>query len=341
MKKYKRIHRAFSIIEVIFVLVILGIISSIGSSIIVQVYESYITQNALYKVTTQTELVSNQLVNRLSYAIKNSVISKVTKDDGSWNLYFRSSMDENTSQESDVPQAIETENWLKLEDIMFGTSDFVTIEWIGYDNDSFSADTIAGWSGIADYSEANISSFKTPHSNLSLANDIISNLSADKVNLNDTALNNPAVIFTKKTGSFVEDGAGCMGLIDNNSSCIFPVKMLNNTQLEFLGTAKSTPKTITERYKLVWSAYAISPENPRDIDGDGEADLWELAFYYNYQPWNGENYKEHGTRKLLMRNLSVFKFTENGGIIQFKLCASSPISEKLYISTCKEKVVLR
>ena len=340
MKKYIKQHKAFSIIEVIFVLIILGIISSIGSSIIVQVYESYITQNALYKVTTQTELVSNQLVNRLSYAIKDSLISKVTKDDGSWNLYFRSSMDKNTSQESNISKAIETENWLKLEDIMFGTSDFTTIEWIGYDNDSFSADNISGWSGIANYSEANKSSFETPRSNLSLTDSIISNLSNKNVDLNDTA-NNPAVIFTKMSGSYVNDGPECMGLIDNNSSCIFPVKMTDNTHLEFLGTAKSSSKIITERYKLVWSAYTIAPENPKDIDGDGEPDLWELAFYYNYQPWNGENYKTDGTRKLLMKNLSVFKFTENGEIIQFKLCASSPISSKEYISTCKEKVVLR
>jgi len=62
--------KAFSLIEVVFVLVILGIVASISSQIIVQVYENYIIQKAIYKVNNQTEIVANQLVNRLTYRIE-------------------------------------------------------------------------------------------------------------------------------------------------------------------------------------------------------------------------------------------------------------------------------
>ena len=335
MIPYNKARKAFSLIEVVFVLVILGIISSISSSIIVQVYESYITQNALYKVSTTTELVANQLVNRLTYAIPISTISKVTNNNGAW---------------VHATPPIEDTDWIQLKNIMFGNSSFKTIEWIGYDNDSFSASVRPGWSGVANYSTSTETLLNTPASNLTLSRDIIWNLSNNKVDMDDpTNFNTPAVVFKEKDNYYTgvsEYSPTCMGLIDNNSSCIFPVQRNNDTQLQFIGATANTPKIITERYNLAWSAYAVVPEDP---DGDN---LWDLYLYSNYQPWNGETYNnkvynanglspEGISKKLLMKNVSVFKFTKNGGIIQFKLCASSQISSTNYISTCKEKVVLR
>ena len=93
-------------------------------------------------------------------------------------------------------------------------------------------------------------------------------------------------------------------------------------------------KKIYERYKLAWSAYALVPE---DLDGDG---LFDLNLWYNYQPWNGENYTD-GTSSLLINNVSVFKFTENGGVIQLKLCASENIGQDFNISSCKEKAIIK
>jgi prepilin-type N-terminal cleavage/methylation domain-containing protein len=335
MKPYIKTHKAFSLIEVIFVLIILGVISSIGSSIIVQVYESYITQNALYKVTTKTELVANQIVNRLTYAIPISTISKVTDNNGTW-------------IHSTPP--IENTEWIQLKNIMFGTSAFRSIEWIAYDNDSFSASTTPAWSGVGNYNTSNKNILNTPGSNLALSREIIFNLSNGKVDLDRSISatapfnNSGAIVFKQENGYFTgisEYDPSCMGLmnyhnistINQNSSCIFPIKRESNEQFSFQRVGES--KIITERYKLAWSAYAIVPEDP---DGDN---LWNLFLYSNYQPWNGENYKTHGTKKLLMGNVSVFKFTKNGGIIQFKLCASENIGETFPISTCKEKVVLR
>lgn len=338
VKKYKKVRKAFSLIEVILVLVILGIVSSIGSSIIVQVYESYIVQNALYKVSTKTELVANQLVNRLSYSIPSSTISKVTNNDGSWDLALGSPI------EGGVGGVLANDsNWIRLKNIMWGTSVYRTIEWIGYDNDSFSAATIPGWSGVSNYSTASENNLSTPGSDLALAKIIMTNLSEDKVQLTE---DEPAALFFKTKGDVYKTSnpisrysPSCMGLIDINTSCVFPVRIgVSNTELVF---PNAQEKRVSERYALAWSAYAVVPENPTDIDGDGIPDLWDLFLYYNYQPWNNENYKDHGSKKLLMHNVSVFKFTKNGGVIQFKLCASSQISSDNYISTCKEKVVLR
>ena len=319
MIKNKKVRSAFSLLEVIFVLVILGIVASIGSSILVQVYEAYITQNAVYKVNAKTELVANQIVNRLSYAIPGTTISKDITRHG----------------------IEEKKDWIKLKDIPAIDTNFTTIEWIGYDNDSFSAQTNPAWSGLANYETSTRNILESPGSNFPLVTTIISNLSRGKVNLTQNA---PAAILFHQRSNYYTNSKQysplCMGLInENNTSCIFPVRQgANNSQLLFTTTTTHpviVPKIITEHYKLAWSAYAIVLESVENTNG-----LNDLFLYSNYQPWNNEKYT-NGTRTLLMKNVSVLKFTENGGIIQFKLCAQENIGGAFPISTCKEKVVLR
>ena len=311
----KKLRKAFSLIEVIFVLVILGIIASISSQIIVQVYENYIIQKAIYNVSTKTELVANQIVNRLAYAIHGTAIAKDTNKTGT----------------------VEDIDWIRLENIPSYDNNFSTIEWIGYDNDSFSAGATPYWSGISNYETATKNSMETPASILSNADTIINNLSNGQVNLSGTK-QLPAILFLQKANRY-RDGAAftytpaCMGMIDNDTSCIFRVSRTGDTTLNF---PDALPKIVSERYKLAWSAYALVPE---DLDGDG---LFNLFLYYNYQPWEGELYTSVAdNRKLLMKNISVFKFTENGGVTQLKLCATENIGEDFNISTCKEKAIIR
>jgi prepilin-type N-terminal cleavage/methylation domain-containing protein len=309
----KQTRPAFSLIEVIFVLIILGIVASISSSIIAQVYENYITQNALYKVTTKTELVSNQIVNRLTYRIQGTTIAKDPNKTG----------------------FIEDTDWIMLKNIPKADNNFTTIEWIGYDNDSFTAGEEPAWSGVADYTTADITSITTPASHLSVASSIMSNLSNGKVDLSHT--NPAAILFSQKSNYYInntEYNPTCMGLIDpTQTNCIFRVERNGDTNLTFLDNKH---KIVTERYKLAWTAYALVPIDDAPV-GDG---LYNLYLYYNYQPWNNERYTD-GSKKLMVTNISVFKFTENGGVIQFKLCASENIGQAYNISTCKEKAIIR
>ncbi|MCK4440698.1 MAG: prepilin-type N-terminal cleavage/methylation domain-containing protein [Sulfurovaceae bacterium] len=315
--------KAFSLIEVVFVIVILGIVASISSQIIVQVYDNYITQKAIYKVSTKTELVANQIVNRLTYAIEESAVIKTFK--------FKTNAIHKLK-----------DDWKKMDDIN-DTDNFSIVEWIGYDNDSFSAGETPYWSGVANYKDSNESSLVSPASNFNDVNTTISNLSNKKVDLSGSKIL-PVVIFP-----YVDDPKDkkykhnypyaselyppkCMGLIDNNTSCIFKVKIKNNYSLSFVG---NKPKVIAERYKLAWSAYALVPE--KQPNG-----LYNLYLRYNYQPWNGDHFYDNNTPKsLILTNMSVFKFTKNGGSIQFKLCATEDIGQDYNISTCKEKVIIR
>ena len=314
-----KMRKAFSLIEVVFVLTILGIVASISSQIIVQVYENYITQNALYKTTTKTEIAINQIVNRLTFAINGTTVTK----------------DPDATSFSKASEGI---SWVQLKniDIMIPShNQFTTIEWIGYDNDGFSAGPAPYWSGLANYNSPTASSgaVDTPGSQLNIARDIITNLSDNKVALDGVGGTLPAIIFSGANfASGTEYDPACMGLInESNTSCISPVSMTSNTRLSF---PNGRAKKIYERYKLAWSAYAFVPE------ASSRTGLFDLFLYSNYQPWNKENYKD-GDKSLLIKNVSVFKFTENGGIIQLKLCATEHIGNDQNISSCKEKAIIQ
>lgn len=298
--------KAFSLIEVIFVLVILGIVASISSQIIIQVYENYITQRAVYNVSTKTELAINQIVNRLSYSVVDSAIAKDITDSTNYKLLTNLNLTTDTN--------------------------LTILEWIGYDNDSFSAGVTPYWSGVANYETATKSQFETPGSQLGNVDTIIKNLSNNQVRLNGVT-QQPAIIFQPRTGENDDINGECMGLVDNNTSCIYAVSENNATGFSFKDTTKS--KIITERYQLSWSAYAIVPR----LKSNG---LYNLNLHYNYQPWEGEDYNSTTTSiSTLITNVSVFKFTQSGGIIQLKLCATENIGADFNISTCKEKAIIR
>ena len=141
----KRKHTsAFTLLEVIFVIVILGVVSSIGSKIIAQVYESYIVQRAQYRAAIKTELALNQIANRLRYAIPTTVGARVST----------------------------TSAFIPITNNIPATSR--VLQWVGADSESFNA---GGWSGFCDLSaSATNTQISTPGSDLELTNTIIGNL---------------------------------------------------------------------------------------------------------------------------------------------------------------------
>jgi prepilin-type N-terminal cleavage/methylation domain-containing protein len=146
-------RKALTLIEVIFVIVVLGIVASIGSEIIANVYRGYIVQRAQYRASIKTELALYQIANRLRYAIPGTVMA-----DNGGTLRPITEINVNTSNR---------------------------LQWVGYDGDSFEAissasDRKPGWSGLIDLDNGlSATSLTTPGSNLDLADEIISNLGGD------------------------------------------------------------------------------------------------------------------------------------------------------------------
>ena len=310
--------KAFSMLELVFVIVILGIVSSIGASVIAKVYESYIIQRAVHRASIKTELAINQLANRLTYRINGSVLAK----------------DKNGA------------NAIALRDITSTTANFADyriLEWIGYENDGFSAKNAPGWSGFADLGHANtkFESIETTGSDLLFERNLLGNLFPGST---------PAILFM--TNNYKDNtAAGGIGKIPyaplcmyrgDNTGCIFPVHLLaGNTTLTFTGVSdRVSPEMIyNEFYQLAASAYAVVPDTAPHKVIVGGTDVWDLHLHANYQPWSGDTYL-NGTKSLLLKNVSVFRFTQETNSVRIKLCVIEAVGDT-EISICKEKAVIR
>ena len=308
MKKrsiYSKLQNAFTMVELIFVIVILGVAASIGSKIIVQVYESYIIERAVHNASIKTELAINQIANRLAYRIDQSMLARVP------------GLTAYTKGITVYP----------IKEIPVGTANTVTLglEWIGYDNDGFSASNPPAWSGFVDLNASSYNTIVSTGSSLGSESTILTNLGGGT----------PAIYFLgdieyRKGGLY---DAMCMY---NAKGCIFPVTLSGNTLSITGGNRTPGQMVYTEMYQLAASAYAIIPTPTASIDG---VPLWDLRLYYNYQPWSGETLAT-ASSSLLLRNVSVFRFTQEINSIRIKLCTLEQI-EGTHISTCKEKAVIR
>ena len=287
-------------VEMIFVIIILGIVASIGSSIIVKIYESYLYSRSINTLQTKTELAISQIAKYLSYRIKYSTIARNSDTD------FKTLQD--------------------------ATGDYKILEWIGYDNEGFEGNSSGpGWSGFVDLdsSETNKTQIKTPGSQLSYAKDIIWALSNKEVNLSELN-SSAAIIFEGLPNEFNISQYGWYNGTNGKThhKYVYRVKNSGNDVLKFIDQNAST---IYEHYKLTWSAYAIVPE--------GNASDNNLTFYYNFRPWMGEKYSD-GISSTLMEHVSTFKFRQIGTTIRIKLCVrNGSIANDFNITFCKEEVI--
>lgn len=321
MKKDIPIKRpAFTMIELIMVIMILGIVASIGSSVIAKVYEQYLLQRASQRASLKTELAAQQIANLLSYRIPTSTLAKEPGD---------------------------VTNFIAVSATVPGNDNNRTmLEWIGSDDDGFSAAILPPWNGFADVAASSQNNIMTPASDLPAADTIIKNLSNNGVGLNG-APNYPAIFFRDRrysetvAGVSINYDATCMGMTTADTTCVSAVDNAIAERLGFrLGFASvARPrKVIAEHYKLAWTAYAICP-----VARGGNFDLHLI---YNYQPWEGERIGNNCTppagasSSILATGVSVFKFAESGNTFRFKICAQENIGETNNITICKEKAII-
>ena len=299
---YLRSKKAFTMLELVFVIVILGIVASIGSQIIVQVYESYIIQRATYRSTLKTELVTTQLANRLAYSVPSTVIART---------------DHNTYQSI----------------VSAGGNNFPILEWIGYDADGFGVNAPL-WSGYMDVDTSTIDSVSTPGSALTNLSALIGFLSGVGA---ASSIADAAILFPDADADTVG-----FSRTARNVSRIHPVAAAAGTAIAL---DASPNRDTLEHYKLAWTAYAVvrTPVVGAALINRGfqAGDvIFDLSLHYDYQPWDGENYS-NGSDNILIRNVSVFRFTGTGDTIRLKLCQREPIDGTFTVNTCKEKAIIR
>ena len=173
MKKTK----AFTLLEVIMVIMILGIVSGMSSKVIVGVYESYLNQKALH----------NASLNVL--------------EDDVYPIYLVPIPDDNSSE----------------------NNEYSGLEWIGYENDGFSASKSPAWSGFCDLnsSASSFTSISSTGSNLDLENTILKNLAGGNAG-------NPAIFFMGNNEYKTNTDYETLCMYQANG-CIFPVTLSGTT----------------------------------------------------------------------------------------------------------------
>ena len=318
MMKNRSKRAAFTLIEIIMVIVILGVVAMIGTDIIAKMYQGYMRSQIISELQQKTELALDQITKRLKYRIKASVVTKDASDTG----VFKS-----------------------LSDDTNGT--YNMLEWIGYDNEGFLGEYNAtansftpGWSGFIDlYAGAGNTDENqtlTKGSTLSYAQRTIMALSYGGVNLSDpdTAKDHPAMIFKKHFFGATPRTFG-FDPNSNDHNDTYPVRSVGDNKLIF--TEPIQDKRILEQYYLAWSAYAIVPV--------GDEDDFNLTLHYNYQPWElvggtHEKFDDATTEKsLIAEHVSTFRFTQTGNTIRIKLCIQDGNQTGTPIGFCKEKAV--
>ena len=219
------LRRAFTMLELVIVILIMGIVASVGAEIIFNLYENYIKTRAVNRLQAQTELVLDIVAKRLQFRIKGSARAIVSKT----NSLF-------------VP-------------LSNADANYTIIEWIGASNESFDN---GGWSGFIDINSSDTNStsktIKTPGSDLNKANIIMKSL-VSNVSLVKGEVGAPAIIL--KTQS-----SGSVGDYYTNVSGDLTVKVKKESKdiFKILNDDNVPNGEIIEQYWLSHSAFAIVPE---------------------------------------------------------------------------------
>jgi len=310
-------RKAFTLLELIFVIVVLAIVLGIVAEIVAKMYGGYIEAKTNDGLQSKIEFAAQQIANRLSYRVNPTVVAM----DGTNRVELKN-YDETTH------------------------SNYTILEWIGRDFVGFRGDFngtmyTPAWSGFIDLDHSNTDAkgFTTPGTRPQTLNELLSIQSFGKVSLMSAGKNRPAVIFRGRMDDF-DINLYYSQAIDNNSSShyVYPIKcdgacVDSNPRLKFVknysdGNSATHSITLYEHYDFVWSAYALVPE------GD------KLVLHYNYQPWLGERYDDPTTSKaVLVDGLQTFRFTQVGEVIRVKVCASESDGNQ-NLTVCKEKAIL-
>lgn len=295
---------AFTLIELIFVIVIMGILSKFGVEFLLQAYYTFIYSKINHELQSRSELAVQTIANRLQYRIPQSTIKR----------------NQRTNHFTLAPE------WVANPD------EYNILEWIGYDIDGFRGGSNGQplWSGIIDLNDTLTTAAKlfSPDTNTTAINNLIDALS-------DSTIADAALFFN--SADYDEDGFGWVGgaVLNDHTRAMHPVNALsaNEFSSSIPGVDFSSMR-VYNRYFLAWTAYAV-------VHDAENAKLW---LHYDYQPWRKENYNSNTAKKrLLMDNVDTFRIrpSPDGTLFNIIVCAESKliVGTMEEHSLCKEKVI--
>lgn len=292
---------AFTLLELIFVIVVMGILAKYGVELLSQAYKSFIFSNINNTLQSQSAAAVESIASRLQYRIKDSVIARESDNTFSGLAGY-------TAETAAI------------------------LEWIGYDADGFRGNvgTLPLWSGIIDLEPSNTTVLVSPATDTNATSTLIDILSPTSTTINDAAL------YFVGSDSDIKTGYGWDGnttIINTQSGAMHPIVSVSGQPTQFApATGTFAGVNVYEYYQLAWTAYAVGITDYNSSTMKGTLTLW-----YDYQPWKGETYSQHGTPVKLMDNVSTFRFRAAGSIVKIQVCVKTDLIEDY--SLCKEKTI--
>ena len=218
--------KAFTLVELILVIVILAILSLIGTNIYTNVYKNYLTSKIVDEVEDKTQLALDQIASRLSDRVKQATIGRKSSNRDDFVLVY----DSRLQQDHDI------------------------LEWIGQSTQSrnlagANVDSSIGWSGFLDIRMYESSKRILIGGRLPAARSVINSVSRG-------GDQNLSMIF-QGIETTKEVGYGFRG---ENPDKIMVFNM-PSSGAEITLAREYMGGQISDRYQIAHSAYAIVPEN--------------------------------------------------------------------------------
>ena len=317
--------RAFTLLELVVVIVVLGIIAMISFNAVMNIYSNYFQTKTVNELETQTEIALEQISKRLDHRIKPSVIARKTNGEFLALNDSRVNLKDGYEILEFIPYAYEIFN------------DVPALNDNGEVIKQNNKPKFGRYSGYADLAKSSpATGLVSPGSKFTT--EVLETIK--DLTCKDDKRKDGCIDFTNKNGGVaaifsdlyynVQDSFG-YNTNSNLDIAKVGVKSIDGDTLEISGFAN---KQISEQYHLAYTANAVVPEqsnDPKDIANG----VFDLNLYYNYKPWMGQGYKT-GEKATLAKNVTRFVFIEKDGVIVLKLCMRA---KKLEATICKSKAV--
>lgn len=349
--------RGFTLIELVFVIVVLGIISMFGADLYTKIYKSYVHVRAVNQLEARTQNAMMLITNRLEDRIKSSTIGR----------------------------DLAVNDFVPISDLT--NPRFDILEWIGQSVETRNINQRnPGWSGFMSMSQLRDTTWPADANNagyiadtraafnmVSLGSDfpqvarIVRNLRATAYN---TPSNNTqvAVIFRVVTNDASPTSVGigfgydravradgrnrvliAVGTPSAAGSGSIQGETIAINQYPF-NPNNANSQEFSEQYYIAHSAYAIVPANVVTYTKDNAGNLsknFDLVLRYNYRPWStvagDANSYNVASSALLAEDVSLFRFKDDNGAVALKLCMRDDGRNfdpaELDLNVCKAQVV--
>ena len=270
--------RGFTFIEMIFVIVVMGILASFGAEIFRNVYLNYMLSSTNNRLQEDTENAIQQIANRLQYRIKNSVIASNAA--GGFVA---------------LPSA----------------TNQTVLEWVGYDIDGWLGDaaTSPTWSGFID---VDINAIPNVNVLASPASDFQAGGRIDTViqNLSSSSIANAAIFFTGANSNIATQyGWGVVAQNEQSTTAAHRIGNAAAVNQIVPGVDDFSGVDVYEQYQLSWTAYALVLSANGDLNLYYDYQPWEGETYANVAPrllmQNVDTFKFQGVGDMIKLQVCV------------------------------------